>query len=129
MLTEKLNKHLKSNVLNSGSYFANYTKNTGLDPYLAVSIMLHETGCKWTCSPKVKDCNNVGGIKGKPSCNGGAYKYYETLEDGINGFLNVLYKNYYSKGLTAPELINPKYAESTSWSEKVNVYYETIKNT
>lgn len=126
-LTEKLNKNLKSSLTNTGHYFANYYLETGLDPYLAVAIVLQETGCKWTCSKLVRNCNNIGGMKGSPKCNGGSYRKYDTLEEGIKGYLNMLYKNYYSKGLTTPELINPKYATSTSWSVSVNSYINTIK--
>ena len=126
-LTEKLNKNLKSTLTNTGHYFANYYLETGLDPYLAVAIVLQETGCKWTCSKLVRNCNNIGGMKGYPKCNGGSYRKYDSLEEGINGYLNMLYKNYYSKGLTTPELINPKYATSTSWSVNVNSYINSIK--
>ena len=42
------------------------------DSYVAVAIMLHETGCKSNCSSLVRNCNNVGGQKGSPGCNGGA---------------------------------------------------------
>lgn len=127
-LTEKLNKSLNSTLSNTGYYFANYYKKTGLDPYLAIAIVLHETGCKWTCSKLVRECNNIGGMKGSPGCNGGSYIKYNTLEDGINGYLDMLYNNYYSKGLTTPELINPKYAASTTWSEKINNYILEIKS-
>lgn len=126
-LTNKLNKNLNSTIEGKGIYFAEYTKKTGLDPYLSLAIVLQETGCKWNCSKLVRDCNNVGGIKGKPSCNGGSYKSFETLEDGINGYLEMIYNNYYSKGLTTPELMNPKYAASTEWSRVVNNYMETIR--
>lgn len=126
-LTEKLNKNLKSTLTNTGHHFASYYLKTGLDPYLAVAIVLQETGCKWTCSKLVRNCNNIGGMKGSPKCNGGSYKKYDTLEEGIYGYLDMLYKNYYSKGLTTPELINPKYATSTSWSVNVNSYINTIK--
>lgn len=126
-LTEKLNKNLKSTLTNTGHYFANYYLETGLDPYLAVAIVLQETGCKWTCSKLVRNCNNIGGMKGSPKCNGGSYRKYDSLEEGINGYLNMLYKNYYSKGLTTPELINPKYATSTTWSKNVNSYIDNIK--
>ncbi len=126
-LTAKLNKNLNSTLTNTGYYFAQYYVKTGLDPYLAVAIVLQETGCKWTCSKLVRECNNIGGMKGTPSCNGGSYKKYNTLEEGINGYLNMLYNNYYSKGLTTPELINPKYATSTTWSAKINNYIETIR--
>lgn len=126
-LTDKLNKNLNSTLSNTGSYFANYYVKTGLDPYLALAIVLHETGCKWTCSTLVRDCGNIGGIKGSPSCNGTSYKKYNNLEEGINGYLDLLYTNYYSQGLTTPELINPKYAGSPTWSAKINSYIETIR--
>ena len=126
-LTNKLNKNLKSTLTNTGHYFANYYIETGLDPYLAVAIVLQETGCKWTCSKLVRNCNNIGGMKGSPGCDGGAYKKYDTLEKGIYGYLDMLYNNYYSKGLTTPELINPKYATSKTWSINVNKYIENIK--
>ena len=126
-LIDKINKNLNSDLSNTGAYFVNYYIKTGLDPYLAVSIVLHETGCKWTCSTLVKECNNIGGMKGSPSCGGGSYMKYDTLEEGINGYLEMLYNNYYSKGLTTPELINPKYAASTTWSEKINNYINSIR--
>ncbi len=126
-LTDKLNRNLNSTLSNTGYYFASYYAKTGLDPYLAVAIVLHETGCKWNCSKLVRECNNIGGIKGSPKCNGGSYRKYDSLEEGIVGYLDMLYKNYYSIGLTTPELINPKYAASTTWSEKVNNYIEQIK--
>ena len=126
-LTEKLNKNLSSTLSNTGHYFAEYYVKTGLDPYLAVAIVLQETGCKWTCSKLVRNCNNIGGMKGSPKCNGGSYMKYDTLEEGIYGYLDMLYNNYYKKGLTTPELINPKYATSTAWSENVNNYINNIK--
>lgn len=127
-LTDKLNKNLNSNLTNTGYYFAEYYLKTGLDPYLAVAIVLHETGCKWTCSKLVRECNNVGGMKGNSEkCNGGSYSKYDSLETGINAYLDMLYSSYYSKGLTTPELINPKYAASTTWSSKINNYIEIIK--
>lgn len=126
-LIEKLNKNLNSTLTNTGHFFANYYLKTGLDPYLATAIVLQETGCKWTCSKLVRNCNNVGGMKGTPSCDGGSFKKYDTLESGINGYLDMLYNNYYSQGLTTPELINPKYASSPTWSTNVNNYINAIR--
>lgn len=124
-LVNKLDKNLNSTLSNTGYYFANYYKKTGLDPYLAVAIVLQETGCKWTCSTLVQKCNNIGGLRGG-SCSGN-FKSYNTLEEGINGYLDILYNNYYSQGLTTAELMNPKYASSTEWSVKVNKYIEQIR--
>lgn len=125
-LADKLNKSLKNELANTGHYFASYTKNTGLDPYLAVAIALHETGCKWNCSTALKNCNNVGGVKGSPKCQGD-YKGYETLEIGINSYLDMLYNTYYSKGLNTPELMNPKYASNPEWANAINKYINAIK--
>lgn len=126
-LTEKLDRTLTSDLTGYGKVFAEKSIELGLDPYLAVAITMHETGCKWGCSSLLKKCNNVAGIKGSPSCNGGSYKKFDSLEEGINYYLKMLYNNYYSKGLTTPELINKKYAEDKSWASKVNKYIESIK--
>ena len=126
-LSDKLERNLKSTLDGTGRLFAEYSIELGLDPYLAVSIVLLETGCNWECSQLVKQCNNVGGIKGSPGCFGGSYQKYSSLEVGIKSFLNLLYNNYYSKGLTTPEQINPKYAESKTWAQKVNKYISQIK--
>ena len=141
-LTIKLDNNLYDTLKGTGKYFAEYTKETGLDPYLAVSIVNLETGCKWGCSSLTRNCFNIGGIKGKPSCNGSSYKCYNSqkttidterllcynsLEDGIKGFLDLVYYNYYSVGLDTPEKMNSKYAEDPRWAEKVNRYYDTIK--
>lgn len=127
-LTNQLNKSLKGYMVNTGYFFAKYTKDTGLDPYLAVSIVLLETGCKWTCSTYTRECNNIGGLKGSPSCNGTSYRKYDTLGEGIEGYLNIIYKNYYLQGLTTPELMNPKYAASSTWATKVRTYMNEVKN-
>ena len=126
-LTDKLNKVLNSTLAGTGEIFARRSLELGMDPYLAVAIVLQETGCKWNCSYLVNACNNVGGQKGSPSCDGGSYKAYNTLEEGIIGYLDNLYYNYYVYGLTTAEAMNSKYAESSSWAYNVNAYIETIK--
>lgn len=127
-LTDKLNKHLKGYLSNTGYFFAKYTKDTGVDPYLNVAIVLLETGCKWTCSSLTVQCNNIGGLKGGKSCNGGAYSKYDTLDEGITGYLNIIYNNYYLKGLDTPEKMASKYAASPEWSRKVNSYISELRN-
>lgn len=126
-LTEKLDRTLSSNLDGYGYLFAEKSIELGLDPYLAVAITMLETGCKWGCSSLLRNCNNVAGIKGSPGCNGGSYKSFSSLEEGINYFLEMLYNNYYSKGLTTPEQINKRYAEDKTWYIKVNNYIEDIK--
>lgn len=127
-LADKLNRSLKSNISGKGYLIASYSLQLGIDPYMATAIILHETGCNGTCSSLVRECNNVGGQKGGPSCGGGAYKAYPTLDEGIMGYLDNLYRNYYSYGLTTPETIGPKYAASTTWASQVNNYIALIRS-
>ena len=127
-LADKLNRSLKSTISGKGYLIASYSLQLGIDPYMATAIILHETGCNGTCSSLVRECNNVGGQKGGPSCGGGAYKAYPTLDEGIMGYLDNLYRNYYSYGLTTPETIGPKYAASTTWASQVNNYIALIKS-
>lgn len=126
-LTNKLNNNLYDTLKGKGKYFAEYTKKTNLDPYLAVSIVNLETGCKWGCSKLVKECNNIGGIKGTPSCGNSSYKRYDSLDEGIRSYLDLIYYNYYLEGLDTAEKMNSKYAESSTWAEKVNEYYHEIE--
>lgn len=127
-LAEKLNRSLNSTISGKGYLIASYSLQLGIDPYIATAIILHETGCNGTCSSLVRECNNVGGQKGGPSCGGGAYKAYPTLDEGIMGYLDNLYRNYYSYGLTTPETIGPKYAASTTWASQVNNYIALIRS-
>ena len=126
-LAEKLNRSLKSTIAGKGDIFASYSLERGVDPYLAVSIMLLETGCNWSCSSRMRKCNNVGGQKGSPSCDGGSYKSYPSLDEGIKGFIDNIADNYYAYGLTTPEAMNKKYAASNMWAIKVNNYISSVK--
>ncbi len=127
-LSAKLDRSLNSTLSGKGYLFASISLELGVDPYLAVAIVLEETGCKWDCSNLVKQCNNVGGQKGGTvKCNGGAYRYYPTLDEGIYGFIENLARNYYAQGLITPEQMNSKYAASKAWSTNVNNYIAKIK--
>ena len=124
-LTDKLNNILSSDLSGMGEYYAKYSIELGVDPYLAVAISMHETGCTWGCSYLARECNNVGGQKGT-GC--GQYKAYNTLEEGIYGFILNIKRNYVDYGLLTADQMNPKYAEDPTWSSKVNKYIEKIKN-
>ena len=122
-LADKLERSMNSDLDGKGRLFATYSIELGLDPYLALAIVLHETGCSYSCSGLLQSHNNLGGLKG----GDGYYMSFPTLDDGIKGFLDILYDRYYSQGLTTPELMNPVYAESTTWASKINWYIEQIK--
>lgn len=127
-LAAKLDRSLTSVLAGQGYYIASYSLEKGVDPYLATAIMLHETGCPNQCSALVTYCNNVGGMKGSPSCGNGSYLKFATLEDGITSFINNLVKNYYNYGLTTPEQMGPKYAASTTWATRVTTHMNKIKS-
>ena len=121
-LSSKLDRSLNSTLANKGFVFADYAVSKGVDPYLAVAIALHETGCKWSCSNAVNSYYNVGGTMG----SSGLLRV-NSLDEGIYAFIDNLYNNYVSHGLTTPEAIGPKYAASTTWAEQVSSYINQIK--
>lgn len=127
-LGEKLNRSLGSSYLQGKGYLiASKCIELSVDPYVATAIMLHETGCRYRCSNLVLRCNNVGGQKGSPSCNGGSYKRYATLDDGIVGHIENLSYRYYSRGYNTVESIGPRYAEGKNWISKINWYVNLIR--
>ena len=126
-IATKLNRYLNSTLKGKGEFIAKYSIEVGMDPYLATGVMLQETGCYWGCSYLTRVCNNVGGNKGTPSCNGGSYRKFSTIDEGIKFAINKLNK-YYSKGKVTPESINPYYAEDKTWYKKVNNYINKLKN-
>jgi len=127
-LAEKLEKNLNSTLKGYGKTFADYSLKYEVDPYVATSIVLLETGCKWNCSTLVKKCNNIGGMKGKNKCPGSAYAKFDTLDEGIEAFFKNLSNNYYKKGLTTTKEMNKKYAENPEWYKKVDAYVDQIKS-
>lgn len=128
-LSSQLNKSLSSTLTNKGEIFAKRALEYEVDPYLALAIVLHETGCKWGCSSLVINCNNVGGVKGSPSCGGGSYRYYSSLDEGITAFIRNLKYNYYDYGLNTAYKMQRKYTGgSTTWASKVENYIAEIKN-
>ncbi len=127
VIIQKINKHLNSTMKNKGKFIVDYSLKVGLDPYLAAAVMLQESGCAWTCSYLTRVCNNVAGNKGTPSCAGGSYRKFDTIEDGIKFAINKLNK-YYQKGYTTAEMINPYYAQDKTWYKKVNNYIKKLKS-
>ena len=123
-LSAKINKVLNSTLTGYGKTIVDLSLAAEVDPYIATSIIMVETGCKWNCSYLVKHCNNVGGMKGK-GC--GSYGKFATLESGLDAFITNLSKGYFKQGLTTPEAINHKYAENPNWHNDVNYYLKLIK--
>ena len=127
-LGSKLNRSMKSTLEGYGERFASLAITYGVDPYVGLAIAVHETGCYFgVCSTLASQCNNIGGMKGGPSCGGGSYQRFATLDEGIEAFIKNLSKNYYQMGLTTVEQIGKKYAEGNTWATKVNNYILKIK--
>ncbi len=129
-LSAKLDRSLNSTIQGKGTLIASYTLEQGVDPYLAVAILLHETGCKWECSSLVQKCNNVGGQKGYPSCGSGGYQRFDSLDEGIMSFIDNLKYNYIDQGLTTPVSMERRYTGKSTgtWSTKIESYIESIRN-
>ena len=123
---EKLDRYLNSTLDGKGKFIAEYSISVGMDPYLATAVILQETGCYWTCSYLTRVCNNVGGQKGSPSCNGGSYRRFDTLEEGLKFTINKL-NSYYQNGKTTAREINPYYATDKTWYQKVDRYIDKLK--
>lgn len=121
-LSAKLDNILNSTLSGYGNTIATLSLERNVDPVVATSIILVETGCKWKCSYLVRNNNNVGGMRGR---NG--YMKFSSLEEGLTAFVGNLQKNYYEKGLTTPEAMNKKYAENPNWHKDVNYYVKLIK--
>lgn len=128
-LGEKLNRNLGNDyIAGKGFLLAKLCIENNVDPYIATAIILHETGCGTKCSNLTRYCNNVGGQKGSPGCNGGSFKKFDTIDKGFEGFINNLSKNYFSQGRTTVETIAPKYCEGNTWATKINYFVNKIKN-
>ena len=95
-LSDKLNRSMKDTLEGKGELLASYSLEKGVDPYIALSIILLESGCNsGRCSGLTRNCYNFGGQKGSPSCNGGSYKVFSSVDDGLKGFIDNL-SGYYA---------------------------------
>ncbi|MBO6145668.1 MAG: glucosaminidase domain-containing protein [Bacilli bacterium] len=125
-LSAKLNRSMKDTIAGKGELLASYSLEKGVDPYVALSIILLESGCNsGRCSGLTRNCYNVGGQKGSPGCNGGSYKAFSNIDEGIKSFVDNL-ATYYARGLNTPEKMNSRYAESQVWAQKVRSYMSSI---
>lgn len=122
-LVTQINKSLGGILKGHGDVIVQRSLELKVDPYVVTAIMMHETGNG--TSRIARTCYNFGGQKG-PGC--GAYRRYGSVDEGLKGMINNLYKNYYSKGLTTIDRIAPRYAESGAWPAKIKWYVNKIKN-
>lgn len=117
---KKLNKKFKGSLKGTGEYFAKLCMEKGMDPYLLAAISVHETAFGTSSAAVTRF--NYGGIM----CNGKLCEY-DSVEHGLTSFINMVYRNYFKKGLLTPEQMHKKYAASPTWAEKVNSHYKALK--
>ncbi len=122
-LVNQINKSLGGILAGHADIIVSRSLELGVDPYVAAAIMIHETGNG--TSRIANNCYNFGGQKGS-GC--GAYKAYSSVNDGLVGMIDNLYKNYYSRGLTTIDTIAPRYAEGSEWPSKIHSFVNKIKN-
>lgn len=130
-LVDKLNRHLGSDILaGKGDVIASESLSKGVDPYIVVAIISQESGCAGSngCSNLAKYCYNFGGQKGSPGCNGGSFKQFDSIDEGLAGLVDNLSRNYFALGLTTPETIGPKYCEGDEWAGHISWFVEKIRN-
>ncbi len=101
------NSNFKQGVLaDKGAFIEEVCAKYGVDPYLATSIMVNETG--WGTSNAIKNHNNPGGYMDSAT-NWSTIKTFDTLEDGIEAVVKNLSKNYLNQGRTTIASIGDKY--------------------
>ena len=122
-LGAKLNRSLGGILAGHGNTIAEHSLKVGADPYVVTAIMMHETGNG--TSGIANSCYNCGGQKGS-GC--GAWKRYNSVDEGLTGMIDNLYNNYYAHGLTTVEAIGSRYAESGTWPSMIHMYIERIKS-
>lgn len=126
-LGEKLEKSLGSDLRGEGLNIAQLSLQHNVNPYLGLAIILHETGCSYSCSYLSRACHNYGGQKGSPNCMG-SYQGFASKEEGLKAFYSNLSNNYINKGLHTAKEINTIYAENPLWHITIEKYTEKIKN-
>ena len=134
IIGKKIDNYLKSDMENKGAMIAKYSIVNELDPYLVAGIILEETSCEFECSVLVKSCNNVAKLNynrdnlTEAACFGGSYQKFNSLEDGIKAFINVLKYDFYENELTTPGAIYKPFNRDVAWAFRVNQNIEKIKN-
>lgn len=119
-----LDRLLGGKLKGTGSSFAKYSREYGLDPYLVAAIAMHETGNG--TSPAVQNKNNVGGMM-NPKTNWQTLSVYDNIDDGIHAMVSNLKSGYFDQGLTSLAQIQQKYAPvgAANDSRNLNRYWQS----
>ena len=107
---------------NKTSDMVKIAKKEKIDPAIFMAIVANETG--YGSAPAVKTHNNVAGMMGS-----GDLYHFDSIDDGLDAAAKNLNKLYFSKGLTTPEKIGPKYAPIGAANDPTNLNKNWIPNT
>lgn len=119
---DKITPWMKGNLEGLEMIFIDYALEVGVDPVLAISISLQETGHGESFLCKTK--NNFGGMR-----YNGEWLSYETREEGATKFIDLIAK-YTARGMDTPETMVDKYAEgSETWAIAINRFMKKINTT
>lgn len=118
----QLNRSLGGALSGKASIIVDKALSLGVDPYVAAAIMVHESANG--NSRIARNCNNFGGQKGA-GCDG--WKAYPSVQAGIEGMIQNMYNNYYSKGLNTIDKMASRYAESPAWPAKIHSFVSKLK--
>ena len=119
----QLNKSLGGVLSGKANIIVDKALSLGVDPYVAVAIMVHESANG--NSRIARNCNNFGGQKGT-GCGG--WKSYPSVQAGIEGMIQNMYNNYYSKGLNTIDKMASRYAASPAWPAKIHSFVNKLKS-
>jgi hypothetical protein len=127
-IASKLEKYYKDTYLEGyGEKITASAINRNVDPYLIASIIYVNSKCSVECQPFVRMCNNAGGTSGNPSCLGGRYKKYKTIDESFDDLVIYIKDNFVSKDISNPYEMYKKYGKDAAWAYSVNKYYGMIK--
>ena len=127
-IASKLEKYFKDTYLEGyGEKITGSAINRNVDPYLIGSIIYVNSRCSTECQPFVRMCNNAAGNGGNPSCLGGKYKKYKTIEESFDDLVVYIKDNFVSKDISSPYEMYKKYGKDAAWAYSVSKYYGLIK--
>ena len=109
--------------------------NSPLEPYASAYVQAADKyGVDWRLLPSISGLESSFGVHLMPNSYnaygwGGGHIYFKNWEDGIDHINKTLKANYMEKwGATNVWEIGPIYAESPTWSVRVNRFMEEINS-
>lgn len=92
-----------------------------------------KNGVDWKLLPSIAGLESSFGKRLMPNSHnaygwGGGHIYFDSWEDGIDTITKSLSERYYARGADTVWTIGPIYAESPTWSVRVNSFMQKIES-